>query len=516
MSKNFMFKYSALLFQLLIAFWVNEEIMAKETLNPNNIEKSIQESMTVWKTPGVAVAIVKDGKIVFLKSYGIQEIDSKKHVDNQTLFSIGSLTKAFTTTALAILVDEKKIQWDDPVIKHLPSFYLFNPYVTQNVTICDLLSHRTGLASHDGDLLWTGQPYSRKEIVIRSRYLIPTFGFRSTYAYQNVLYVTAGEIIEAVSGLTWDEFIKTRIFDPLKMQCSFSFLKSQGEKENISTPHSEGEGSIQKINWDSVESFGAAGSIVSCISDMAKWLTLQLELAKGMDTAIVRHEAIKELFSPQINVNVDPILKKLYPESNFVSYGLGWFLHDYHGKKMIQHDGLINGMSAFLLMMPQEDFGIVVLSNLKDSLLPHSVSYKMMDNVLNQSKHNWDLELRETILQLQKKGKNEETKLLSNRIKNTSPSHPTSDYIGKYQDQLYGAVVIWGTNKDSLKAKVISGTGHLEHWHYDTFRFIPADKTLSKPFITFYFDPNGQVDYLKISPLLPTSIFKFQNKEFPK
>lgn len=505
-------KYVLYVFQYLTIFLLHGELMAKEALDPNNIEKSLQESMTIWNTPGVAVAIVKDGKIVFLNSYGIQEIETEKHVDNETLFSIGSLTKAFTATALAILVDEKKIQWDDPVTKHLPSFYLFNPYVTQNVTIRDLLSHRTGLAAHDGDLLWTGQPYSRKEIVNRSRYLTPTFGFRSTYAYQNVLYVTAGEIIEAVSGMTWDEFIKIKIFDPLKMRCSFSFLKSRDEKLNISRPHAEIEGSIQKIHWDSVENFGAAGSIVSCISDMAKWLILQLELSKGRDTAILKHEASSELFSPQINVNVDPVLKNLYPDSNFVSYGLGWFLHDYHGKKIIQHDGLINGMSAFLLMIPQEDFGIVVLSNLKDSLLPHSLSYQVMDTILGQSKHNWDLELHKTILELKREGENEENKLLSSRVKDTPLSHPISNYIGTYQDQLYGDVIIWGNDKDSLKAKVVSGKGHLEHWHYDTFRFIPEDKTLSKPFITFYFDSNGQIDYLKISPILPTSIFKFQKE----
>lgn len=494
---------------LALLLFFGEVVIATEAKTQEQIDALVRATYEAWNAPGIAVAVVKNDNIIYLKGHGRCKINAPETIDTKTLFSIASLTKAFTSASIALLASEKKLNWNDPVIQHLPSFYLFDPYITQKVTIRDLLSHRTGLEAHDGDLLWLHQPYNRKEILSRIRYLTPAYGFRTSYAYQNILYLVAGEIIEKASGLTWDEFIQKKIFIPLGMNHSFSVLKTQNEKGNIASPHSEVNHIVETIPWECVESIGPACSIVSNITDMAQWLRFHLKTAKGEKNSVIDSDLLSEAYEPHIHVPMCPLLEPIFPDANFIAYGMGWFLQDYHGRKVIQHDGTINGMSSFIIMVPDDDLGVIVLANLEETFLPYAISYKILDYCLGKSNHDWDKELKASGEKMQKADDDEEALVLKNRTLNTHPSHPLQVFTGTYHDPLYGFFTVWLDN-NSLKAKMITIPGKLEHWHYDTFRFIPEDKLLSKPLITFTFNAFNAVESVKIPEILPKTTFKAQ------
>lgn len=489
-------------FFLCLIFFYSTLIASK-----NQLDTLIENSLAIWKAPGVAVSVIYENNN-YSKGFGVREIKHEEKINEETLFSIGSLTKAFTSTSIAILAQEKKVKWDDPIIKYYPSFYLFDPYVTQNTTFRDILSHRIGLENHEGDMLWEFQPYTRKEIVNRMRLLTPTYAFRTNYAYQNLTYILLGEVIESITELTWDQFIKEKIFNPLGMKSTISFLKDQKGNSNIAFPHAKIENSIQAIPWDSVESLGPAGSIVSNINDMAKWLRFQVKTSKDIPKPNEENSFI-DMFLPHVTIPFCPTLKPLFPEANFLMYGLGWFLYDYQGKKVVQHDGIVNGMSSLLLIIPEIGFGVVVLVNLEDTLMPYAIAYKIMDTVLKIApKYDWDKELLAFEVQTHEEEQKAEENFVKSKVPNTLPTKKLKDYEGIFEDPLYGKITIWQENKESLCAKIIAVIGKLEHWQDDTFRFIPQDKTLMKPLISFRIE-DGNIKSLSLPEILPkTSFFK--------
>ncbi len=339
-------------------------------LPPADLDAYVAASMKTFHVPGMAVAIVKDGKIVVAKGYGVRKLGDPTPVDEFTMFGIGSNTKAFTTAALATLVDEGKLSWDDPVYQRLPGFVMYDPYVSHEMTIRDLLTHRSGMGLGEGDLLfWPPSTYTRDQIVYKLRFMKPHSSFRSRFAYDNLLYMTAGQIIPAVTGTSWDDYIQQRIFSSLGMNHSNVSNAAFKTGDDYAFPHSRVDGKLQVIHFEVLDNAGPAGSINSCAADMAKWVQLQLNRGKFADREgrLFGEQRSHEMWTPQTILPteaVPPPLGRL--SANFADYALGWMLRDYHGRKLVGHTGGVAGFVSRVMLVPDENLGVVVLPHAED------------------------------------------------------------------------------------------------------------------------------------------------------
>lgn len=316
----------------------------------NGFDDYVQKAMKEWEVPGVAIAIVKGDQIVLAKGYGVRKIGEPAVVDEHTLFAIGSSSKAFTAASVAILVDQGKLKWDDPVTKYLPGFEMYDPYVTRELTVRDLLTHRSGLQR--GDFLWYGSELDRDEIVRRARFIKPSWSLRSTFGYQNIMYLTAGQLVARVSGKTWDEFIQQRIFAPLSMTSSNTSISAFKTADNIASPHAKVDEKVNAIPWRNIDNIAPAGSINSNVLDMAQWVRLQLNQGAIKNERVFSAAAAKEMHASQTIIRFEPPYAMWYPDAHFLNYGMGWFLSDYRGRKVVEHGGAIDGMRAEVAVIP--------------------------------------------------------------------------------------------------------------------------------------------------------------------
>ena len=462
-------------------------------------EEYVNKAIKDWGVPGVAIAIVKDDRIVFAKGFGVRELNKPTPVDQQTLFAIGSSSKAFTAASLAMLVDEGKLKWDDPATKHLPGFQLFDPYSTRELTISDLLSHRSGLQR--GDLLWYASGHDRSEVLRRVRHLKPSWSLRSRYGYQNIMFLAAGEIIPTLTGKTWDEFISQRIFTPLGMKSSSTSIKSFAGGGNVATPHSKINDKVQAVSWRNIDNIAPAGSINSNVEDMAQWVRLQLGGGLYQNQRLLSAAAIKEMQTPQTIIRLEGMQANLYPEAHFLSYGLGWFLSDYRGRKLVEHGGAIDGMRAEVAMMPEEKLGLVVLTNLHGTILPHALAYKIFDFYLNAPARDWSADLLKVTKNLEEQSKAAEKKAEAERVQGTSPSLALEKYAGTFQSDMYGETKVALENEKLVLRFGPNFTGDLQHWHYDTFRIVWRDAMQGKGFVNFRLNTQGKVDVINVENL---------------
>lgn len=349
------------------------------------LDDYIARAMTTFQVPGIAVAIVKDGKVVLAKGYGVRKLGEPAKVGEHTLFGIGSNTKAFTTAALAMLVDEGKIGWDDRVVDRLPGFQMYDPYVTHEMTIRDLLSHRSGMGLGEGDLLaFPPTDYTSAQIIHQLRYMKPASSFRSKYAYDNLLYMVAGEIIPAVTGKSWKETIRDRIFRPLGMTDSNTSISEDGPDGNVATPHVLVGGILKPIRAITVDNLAPAGAINSSAADMAKWVMAQLDggAIAGTDLRLFSQARNREMWSPQTIIPVGPPRGALASlRTNFSSYALGWFLREYRGFETVQHTGGVPGYVSQVFLIPEKKLGVVVLTN-QESPMVLAVTYRIVDRYL--------------------------------------------------------------------------------------------------------------------------------------
>ena len=346
----------------------------------NGFDDYVNKALREWEVPGLAIAIIKDDRIVLAKGYGVRKLGDPTPVNERTLFAIGSSSKAFTAAAIAMLVDEGKLKWDDPVTKYLPGFELYDPYVTRELTVRDLLSHRSGLER--GDFLWYGTEYDRDEILRRARYLKPTWSLRSTFGYQNLMFLAAGQLIAKVSGKSWDDFIRQRMFTPLSMTASSTSIRDLKNADNVSSPHAKIEDKVEVIPWRNIDNIAPAGSINSSVVDMAQWVRLQLAQGEYQKQHLLSSGAAKEMHTSQTVIRLEPPLSLFYPEAHFLNYGLGWFLQDYRGRKVVEHGGAIDGMRAQVAMIPEEKLGLVILTNMGGTILPLPLMYRIFDAYL--------------------------------------------------------------------------------------------------------------------------------------
>ncbi|QQS48302.1 MAG: serine hydrolase [Acidobacteriota bacterium] len=458
------------------------------------LDAVIEEALKYWQTPGAAVVVISDGKVAYLKGFGVRDLKTKQPVTADTVFAIGSTTKAFTTAAMALLVDEGKMQWDDPVRKHLASFRLADPLASENVTMRDLVTHRTGLSRHD--LLWFGSPWSRAEILRRIGLVPLSQSFRSVFQYQNIMYLAAGEAVAATSGSSYEDFIRQRIFLPLGMKnASLSVIDAQKSPDHA-TPHFKRGARIEAMPWRNLDNVGPAGSINASISDLSAWIQLQLGDGTSGGKRLISADNLREMHTPQMTIRLEGRWKLFFPENvtSQLNYGLGWFITDYRGQHLVMHGGTIDGFRASIMLAPKKGIGIAVLANLNQTQMPEATCYNLLDRVLGLPPLDWNSYIGERARLFEAEQVKAFTTRYAARKTGARPSLPLSAYAGEYFDPAYGSAIIrvegaqlvvaWS----SLKSK-------LEHFHFDTF--LAREERLATELVQFQLSPDGEVESMR-------------------
>jgi CubicO group peptidase (beta-lactamase class C family) len=489
---------------------------AQQPAPPPGFDAYVAQVMTTFQVPGLSVAIVKDGQVVLARGYGVKRLGSAELVDARTGFGIASNTKVVTATALALLVEDGKVQWDAPVIRYLPWFALSDPFVTRELTVRDLLVHRSGLGLGAGDLLWwPPSTYTRRQIADRLRYIPLATSFRSAYAYDNVLYLIAGELIEAVSGMSWEDFIRTRILERVGMAHSSPRHSAAGEAGNVATPHAPVNGAVRSVAPFVSDNTNPAGGIVSNAEDMAKWVMVQLDsgrVAGGqrLYTAASALQIWRDVTPTPIGPAL-PGFEHLRPE--FSGYALGLGVRDYRGLKLLQHTGGLPGYLSKVAMIPSRRLGVVVLTNQESAFAFESIVYRVLDHYLGVAPAPDYVGL---YTRLAKQQEAELTRLeqqaRSARDSTSRPSLALARYAGTYRDAWYGDValsheagrlVIRFTKSPSL-------VGDLEHWQHDSFLVRWRDRELrADAYLTFALTHDGKVEQARMVPVSPAVDFSF-------
>jgi CubicO group peptidase (beta-lactamase class C family) len=489
------------------------------TAPPADLDAYVATSMKTFEVPGMAVAIVKDGTIVVAKGYGVRKLGDPTPVDESTMFGIGSNTKAFTTAALATLVDEGKLSWDDPVYQRLPGFVMYDPYVSHEMTIRDLLTHRSGMGLGEGDLLfWPHSTYTREEVIYKLRFMKPASSFRSHYAYDNLLYMTAGQIIPAVTGVSWDDYIRQRIFAPLGMNHSNVSNTAIKPGDNVAFPHSRMDNKLQVIHFEVLDNAGPAGAINSCAADMAKWVQLQLNHGKFTDREgrLFSEERSKEMWSPQTILPIgDPPAPLAGLKANFADYALGWGLRDYHGRKLVGHTGGVAGFVSRVMLVPEENLGVVVLTNAEEDGAFDAILYHVLDHYFHLPPADW-ITAYKTVEDKQEKDAAESMKKAETaRATDSKPSLPLEKYAGVYNDAWYGPITIRTDNGRLVITfdHTPSMIGDLQHWQHDTFKAHWRDRTIEDAFVTFALNPDGTIDSARMAAVSPLADFSFDYQD---
>jgi CubicO group peptidase (beta-lactamase class C family) len=492
---------------------------APPTGPPSDLDAYVASSMRTFDVPGMAVAIVKDGKIVVAKGYGVRKLGDPTPVDEFTLFGIGSNTKAFTTAALATLVDEGKLSWDDPVYQRLPGFVMYDPYVSHEMTIRDLLTHRSGMGLGEGDLLfWPHSTYTREEIIYKLRFMKPASSFRSHYAYDNLLYMTAGQIIPAVTGISWDDYIRQRIFTPLGMSHSNVTNTNIRPSDNVAFPHSRIENKLQVVPFELLDNAGPAGAINSCAADMAKWVQLQLNRGKfsDRDGRLFSEQRSKEMWSPQTILptpDLPPGLAGL--KANFADYALGWGLRDYHGRKLVGHTGGVGGFVSRVMLVTEENLGVVVLTNAEEGGAFDSILFHVLDYYFHLPPTDWISAFKSRADTLEKDAAETMKKSEAARAADSKPSLPLEKYAGVYSDAWYGPITIRMENGGLVMTFDHTPTmiGDLQPWQHDTFKAHWRARTIEDAFVTFALNPDGSIDSARMAAVSPLADFSFDYQD---
>lgn len=466
------------------------------------LEQRLETMLEEWKLPGMALALVKDDELIFAKGYGVRTAGEHSPITEHTLFGVASVTKPFTATALGMLVDEGKIDWDDRVLSYLPTLQLYDPYVTQHLTVRDLLCARAGLMG--GDLMHFGEGFDRQEVVRRLQYLKPAVGFRTIQGAYTFLFAVAGQVVEAVSGQRWDDFLHERLLTPLGMTSSVTSLEAFLQAKNIATPHLFNADQLVSMPWNSLDNVGPAGSLSSTAVDLAQWVKLHLAEGVYNQQQLLSRAVIQEMHKPQI-VDNSPLAKSMNPDAHVVTYGLGWFLHEYQGKKVIECAGSrLEGMNALIAMMPEECLGLVLLSNADQArYFVRAVKFLIFDHYLHIPERDWSShylnEWQHEQTHQHERLVHTRAELEARRVVGTQPSCALEHYVGSYANDYYG------------KATVLLHEGHLtfrygsalyaelEHWHYDTFKTSWRLPFFGEDLVTFILNKWGKVEEMKVS-----------------
>ena len=509
---------------VLSFFLILSTISISAQISSVEIDSLVQRTMRTFDVPGIAVAVVKDDKVIHSKGYGVRSLNTKQKVDSNTLFGIASNSKAFTTAALGILIDENKLSWDDKVIDYIPEFRLYTPYVTEEFTIRDLLTHRSGLGLGAGDLMiWPGSnDFTLKDIIHNLRFLKPVSGFRTKYDYDNLMYIVAGEVVARVSGMSWEEFIETRIMQPLNMTGSAAAYSRLKNKTNVIDPHVPIDGKVQVIEREFSEVGDAAGGIYSNLTDMCKWIIMQMNngsYGEGLKKQLFSEKVHDAMWSPQTIIQVGGTSPY---NTHFASYGLGWGLSDVKGFKQVTHTGGLSGIVTQVTLIPELKLGIIVLTNQQSG-----AAFTAITNTIKDS--YFGIKGIDRIAQYSESTTKNETRAkaitdavwkdiyLQQKSQVTKPID--SLYTGTYSDKWLGEATIavkngklWFDSKRSPKL-----TGELIFYKANTFIVKWNDRSMdADAFVMFNLDENGKASGIKMKPISPMTDFSydFQDLEF--
>ena len=469
------------------------------------IDKAVQD----FDLTGLAIAVVKDNAVVFSQGYGFKNLKTREPMTTSALFNIASCSKAFTAACIGMLAYENKLDWKDKVIDYIPEFRLSDTYITKELNMIDILCHRSGLATFDGDLLWYETDYTNAEIIRRMRHLPVRRDFRSAFGYQNNMFMIAGEIIGEITGKSWSDFVYERIFKPLEMVESRTCSRHITEGQDIAYPHLE-----RKFQELAIYSPNPAGSIYSSVDEMTHWMMMLLNEGAWKERQILDAKTIDQLFSSQTILPVSSFMKE--NGSHFYLYGLGWFLFDYSGRKIVEHDGGMPGYISKVTLVPEEELGFVILTNDMNGL-PGALRYKILDMFLNDSQTDWAAKYLEMMKKYEEAEEERKSERYAKRNKKTKPSLDLVGYTGTYTDKMYGNARIEIENKKPkltllpTKEKFVSS---MDHWHHDTFRIKFKDEFLPEGFVTFGFNADGEITGFTID--LPNPDFHFYNLDFKK
>ncbi len=475
----------------------------QEEKKPNlkGFTEFVAKGMAEWKVPGMAISIIKDGKVVFAEGFGFRDIKQSLKVTPRTLFAIGSCTKAFTATAVGILVDEGKVDWDKPVRTYLPAFELQDVVASERMTPRDLLCHRSGLPRHD--LMWYGSDFSRNELFDRLRHLEPNKDFRAVWQYQNLMFMTAGYLVGNVAGITWEDFVRKRILEPLDMiDTNFSVNDSQ-KAADFALPYREKDDQIEPIPFRNIDAIGPAGSINSQVVEMANWVLLNLNKGKFKEKQVISEGALSQIQSPQM-VMPGPLQ---YDEILYPSYGLGWMIVPYRGHLLLQHGGGIDGFTALVAFLPRDQIGAVILTNKSGTPLTSIVLNNILDRLLGFSQVDWSKRLKEQLDKAKAEAEKAKKEADKDRQPDTTPSHPLEDFAGDYEHPAYGTFAIV-KDGDALKAKYNTLNFVLKHFHYDIFE-AHNEFTDQKIKLAFRTDLRGHIESvsMQLEPAVEEIVF---------
>ena len=464
-------------------------------------DRYVAQAARDWRIPGMAIAVVKDDSLVFARGYGVLETGTSRRADEHTRFAIGSTTKAMTSAGLAMLVDEGKLRWDDRVTAYIPELQLYDPWVTRELTVRDLLTHRSGLAGTD--LFWgTTWQYSQAEIIRRLRYVPPSASFRSEWQYQNVMYALGGTIIERIAKMPWEAFVRSRIFTPLGMNETEPLVSAIRGKVNVAIPHALIHDSVQVVPIRSTDAVAPAGSVWSSVSDMSKWMRFILDSGRVGPTRLISAATFRELIAPQIRapINEYPALELAKPD--YFSYGLGWFIQDYRGEQMWMHTGSIDGMCAIIGLLPNQRVGVYVLENLDHAELRHALMYSVFDLYKGGPARDWSAELRALFARRVANAVANRASTNPTQAPKGAPSLPLERYAGTYVDSAYGSVRVTAAD-GGLRAEVVTDApAPLAPVNFETFKTVPSDRAADPTTLTFVPDGAGGVSGVRIDGVL--------------
>jgi CubicO group peptidase (beta-lactamase class C family) len=494
MEERMMKRLRGIMLVAMALFAVAGPLPAQTANSWSQLDRYIEAAMRQWKVPGMAVGIVQRDRVVYLKGFGVRDIKTGQPVTPDTLFDIGSCTKAFTAASVAILVDEGKMRWDARVSDYVPSFHLYDPLADEYVTMRDLLTHRTGLQGTD--LLWYGSPFSLEEIIRRVRYIKPDEGFRAVFQYQNVMYATAGYAVGEASGGTWQNFVKKRIFEPLGMTgADFSSVDAQ-EANDHATPHIERpDGTVETMPWRNLDDIAPAGSINAGVSDMTKWVAMQLNDGVAGGKRLISEKSMQEMHTPQIVVPEGGEFQLFFPKSQQLSYGMGWFIQDYRGHQILLHPGDIDGFASLVVLIPEVQAGFAILSNLDHNPVREGLGYHLIDQFLQLPQEDWIAHFAKIGEQFEAAEKNATEAWEKKEIANTHPSRELAAYAGTYRNQAYGEAQV-SLAGDHLEFQYHSFASALTHFQYDTF-VMDLGQLGGKKRIRFEVDADGNVAELE-------------------
>lgn len=429
----------------------------------NTLHETIEKMMKDLSVPGAAIAVIKDGEVIMAEGFGYRNVEKKEPVTPQTRFAIGSTTKAFGTLSLSLLAQQQKFEWDAPVKSYIPSFAFSDPLASKHVTARDLACHRLGINSHD--VLWSNPSLTRKDIAEKMKYLPLEAPFRGAFLYNNLAYATLSYIAENITNQTWEEYVTEHILEPLQMnQTNFSVTDSQ-RTDNYALPYISKEERITKIPFRNIDVVGAAGCMNSTIEDMSKWILFHLNGGKVGEHELISSELLFEIYAPHNPVPEQPPLSM--PESPISCYGMGWFITTYRGYKTIHHSGGIDGFSAFASFIPNENIGVVVLTNTTSSLFPMYVTNHIYDTLLELEESNWPTRAVEDNKKL-KEMMQTMKEWLPEKVENTNLSHPLKNYVGTFEHPAYETLEVHKRN-EQLYVQFMNMEAPLQHHHYNMF-----------------------------------------------